>query len=78
MSNCLLSKCYKVIKTNNSISWLEAEIYCANIGGHLPSLNSDIEWKFLHNIIIESYNLFLYVLFIGIRYNHTVKFILFS
>ena len=55
------------------MSWREAEDYCNSIGGHLPSINSDLEWKFINNIIVTLLDVIpSNAIFIGLIFNYTV------
>ena len=42
---------YKVY--NFSLVWNEAEEFCENMGGHLVTITSDSEQRFVHNLILE-------------------------
>ena len=71
--NCLLGKCYKMFTVNHSVSWYEAEKFCAEAGGHLPSINSDLEWKLIKNIIMSSDLFISPAIFIGLNTNYSVR-----
>ena len=47
----MLTKCYTIHTALNS-SWQNAEESCKKYNGHLPSINSDIEYTLLRNIVL--------------------------
>ena len=47
------SKCYRIYKQIEGLTWLDAEALCGREGGHLVSMDTETETMFIHRLLTE-------------------------
>ena len=57
--------CYEFLKSEDPLSWVEAETICNEDGGNLLSIHSEEEMVFIHHTLIKRWISEANMIFIG-------------